>query len=159
METWIGSSVADIAFVALGAVAMYVTTVVGVRLAGRRTIAQLSAFDLVITVALGSLVANTAVSEDPSYVQGATALITLLSLQVGIGWLRKRIPLLRRLVVFAPEVVVRDGVTQLPTGLMTSQLTEDELASRLRQQGVFDRSGLAVVILEPTGQVSVRRQG
>jgi uncharacterized membrane protein YcaP (DUF421 family) len=159
MESWMGASWADLAFVVLGGVAMYVTTIVGVRLAGRRTIAQLSAFDLVITVALGSLVANTIASDDPSYAQGATALVTLLALQVAIGWSGRRIPALRRLLVFEPEVIVRDGTTRLPTGITTSQLTEEELDSRLRQQGVFDRSDLALVVLEPTGDLSIRRSG
>ncbi len=158
MDSWIASSWNDVAFVALGGVAMYITTIIGVRLAGRRTISQLSAFDLLITVALGSLVAGTIASESQSYAEGATALVTLLTLQVGTGWLRSRIPALRRLLVFEPEVVVRDGETDLPKGLTSSQLTDEELDSLLRQQGVFDRSQLAVVILEPTGQLSLRRR-
>jgi uncharacterized membrane protein YcaP (DUF421 family) len=53
---------------------------------------------------------------------------------------------------------VRDGHLRLPTGLGSSQLSEGELRSRLREQGVFDDARLAVVILEPTGRISVRRQ-
>jgi uncharacterized membrane protein YcaP (DUF421 family) len=91
------------------------------------------------------------VSSTTTVAQGAAAIGTLLALQIGAGWLRRRSARVRRLPDFAPEVVLRDGEPQLPSGPLTSQLTADEL----RQQGVFDTSGIALVVLEPTGGLSV----
>ncbi|WCO68830.1 DUF421 domain-containing protein [Iamia majanohamensis] len=155
METWFGAAWTTIGFVAGGTLAIYASTVVAVRLAGRRTVAQMSAYDAVVTIALGSVLATTAVSKDVSYAVGATAIVTLLVLQVGLAFVRRRFPRLRRLLEFAPEVVVEDGEVHLPTGPSTSQMTLDELRSQLRKQGVVDESSPALVLLEPDGRISV----
>ncbi len=157
MDEWLGASWRTVGYVVVGTVATYLSTIVAIRLAGRRTVAQLSSFDIVVTVAIGSLVASTAASDDPSYTQGMTALVTLLLLQMGIGGLRQRSAALRRVLDFKPETVVDAGRVDLPTGPLSSQITCDELRSRLREQGVFDLGEVTLVVVEPTGKVSVRR--
>ncbi len=159
MDEWFGAGWRTIGYVVLATVATYVSTIVAVRLAGRRTVAELSAFDVVVTVAIGSLVASTASSADPSYVQGMTALVTLLLLQVGIAALRQRSAMLRRLLDFKPETVVDGERVDLPAGPLTSQITLDELQSKLRELGVFDLDEVTLVVVEPTGGLSVRRRG
>ena len=157
MDEWLGTSWRTIGYVIVGTVATYVSTIVAIRLAGRRTVAQLSAFDVVVTVAIGSLVASTAASSDPSYAQGMTALVTLLLLQVGIAAVRQRSATFRRILDFKPDTVVEAGRVHLPKGPLTSQMTQDELRSKLRERGVFDLDDVALVVVEPTGEVSVRR--
>lgn len=139
--------------------ATYLTAIAMVRLAGRRTVAQLSAFDAVVTIALGSLLATTAVSDSTTYLEGATAFATLLLLQVIVAWARRRVGALRRLLEFEPEIVVRNGDTELPGGLGTSQLSDAELRSLLREKGFFDTSDVVLAVLEPTGSLSVQRLG
>lgn len=163
MSTWFGASWSTIGWVASSTAAMYLVTVVMVRLAGRRTVAQLSAYDVVVTIAIGSIIAGTVLSPTTGLVQGLTSLVTLLGLQIVLAWSRQRFGPLGRILDFRPEIVVRDGSLRPPHGLLTSQLTEQELTSLLRQQGVFDLHGLTLVILEPGGGVSVvppqRRDG
>jgi uncharacterized membrane protein YcaP (DUF421 family) len=137
---------------------MYVSILIGVRVAGRRTLAQLSAFDAVITIALGSMFASTVVARDPSYAQGLTAVVTLLVLQIGLGSLRRRFAVVRRVVDFEPVPLIKDGVDQPRGGMLGAQITDDELLSALRVRGVFDRAAVELCILEPNGEVSVRRQ-
>jgi uncharacterized membrane protein YcaP (DUF421 family) len=156
MDEWLGASWRTVGYVVVATVATYLSTIVAIRLAGRRTVAQLSSFDIVVTVAIGSLVASTAASSDPSYMEGMTALVTLLLLQVGIAALRQRSAALRRVLDFKPETVVDAGRVDLPTGPLSSQMTGDELRSRLREQGVFDLDDVTLVVVEPTGSVSVR---
>jgi uncharacterized membrane protein YcaP (DUF421 family) len=155
VQEWFGTSWAAVGFVVASTVATYLTVLVAVRLAGRRTVAQLSAFDLIVTVALGTLLASTIVSPDPSYVQASVGIATLLTLQVVVAALRRRSGFLRRVLEFEPEVVLRDGRLQLPSSLLSSQLSEGELRSRLREVGVFDLADVALVVLEPTGRISV----
>lgn len=159
MSDWFGSSWATIAYVAASTTAIYCSALLAIRVAGRRTVARFSAFDIVITIALGSLIASTAVSRDPSYAQGTTALVALLVLQVTAAGLRQRFAVVRRLLDFVPCVVVRDGQLRLPSTPLGPQVSEDELFSRLREQGVFSLEGVRVVIIEPTGGVSVERGG
>lgn len=148
---WLGASWSTIGFVAFSTAAIYVTTFVAVRLAGRRSLSQLSAFDAVVTVAIGSTIASTALDRRPPYAQGATVIGTLLALQIAIAAARQRWPAARRILDFPAEVVVRDGKMDLPTSPMSSQLSEDELRSLLRRQGIFHIEDLRRVVLEPSG--------
>lgn len=157
MSEWFGASWPTVGYVVAGTVAIYISTLVAVRIAGRRTVAQLSAFDLIITIAIGSLLASACVSADPSYSQYMAALITLLLLQVAVAALRRRVSILSRLLEFEPQVVVRDGTVDLDKSLLGAQLTRAELESALRHQGVFDLGQVRLVVLEPTGKVSVSR--
>lgn len=157
MGDWFASSWATVGYVVGGTTAMYVSTLVAIRIAGRRTVAQLSAFDVVVTVAIGSLLASTSVSRDPSYAQGVVALLTLLVLQVSVAAARRRFSFLARFLEFEPQVIVRDGEVALDQSLLGAQLTRDELESALRQHGVFDVAGARIVVLEPTGKISVAR--
>lgn len=159
MDEWLGTTWSTAGFVALGTALIYISMVVGIRIAGRRTVSQMSAFDFVITVALGSLLATTAVSKDVSFLQGLVALVTLLVLQTLVAFLRQRFGWFRHLADFRPKLL-RDGgptrLSQAPTG---AQLTHEELRSKLRQKGVFDYDDPVVVILEADGSISVIREG
>lgn len=137
---------------------VYVVTLLAVRIAGRRTLAQLSAFDVIVTIALGSLAAGAALPSDPSLLDFVGVLLTLLTMQVLIGALRQRFGFVRSIVNFPPLVIVRDGEASLRRAPWTAQITRGELESRLRQAGVGDISAARVVVLEPTGKLSVTTQ-
>jgi uncharacterized membrane protein YcaP (DUF421 family) len=136
------------------AAAMYVTVLLATRVAGRRTIAQLSAFDAVITVAVGTMLGSTAISSQISFVEGVAATVTLFGLQVVVGAVRSHVPRSRRLLDFEPVTVVEDGRVDLPHGPFGSQLTIDELRSQLRQRGIADIQTVEHAVLEPIGGVS-----
>ena len=157
MGEWFGSSLATMGWVAATTAAMYVTTLMSVRIAGRRTLAQLSAFDIIVTIALGSVVAATTVQKAASYAQGTTVVVTLLALQTMLAAARQRFSAVARVVDFSPEVVVDKGRLTLRRSPLGPQLTEDELMSRLREKGEFSVDTLRIVILEPDGSVSVSK--
>ncbi len=155
MSEWLGASWQTVGYVVAGTVAMYFSTLAAARIAGRRTLAQLSAFDTIITIAMGSLLASTSVTRDASYTQGLAVLLTLLVLQLVVAWGRRRFSVLRRLIEFEPQLVVRDGEVHLDRNPLGVQLTRGELESALRQHGVFDLANARIVVLEPTGKMSV----
>lgn len=157
MEEWIGTTWRTVGFVALGTTLIYVSMVVGIRIAGRRTVSQMSAFDFVITVALGSLLATTAVSSDVSFLQGFSALVTLLMLQTIVAFLRQRFGWFRRLADFRPKLLREGQWSHLSRSPAGAQLTQEELRSKLRQKGIFDYGEPVVVILESDGSISVIR--
>jgi uncharacterized membrane protein YcaP (DUF421 family) len=75
----------------------YVVLVVFLRLSGLRTLSKLNAFDLVVTVALGSTLATVLLTKDVALADGALAFALLIALQfvvtwssVRVGWLRRR---------------------------------------------------------------------
>ena len=76
----------DIARVLAVGTAAYATVVVVLRLSGKRTLSKLNAFDLVVSVALGSTLATILLNSDVSWAEGATALALLAALQFVVAW-------------------------------------------------------------------------
>jgi uncharacterized membrane protein YcaP (DUF421 family) len=134
---------------------VYVAALVAVRVAGRRSLAQLSAFDAVVTIAIGSIAATTAVPAAASVVDGTAVLLAFLGAQVTVSGVRRRWPRLSKLTDFAPEAVVLDGEIRLPASPTSTQMTVEELHGKLRQAGIGDVDHVAAAILESSGQLSV----
>lgn len=140
--------------VAASTALIYVWTILGIRCSERRTLADMSSFDLVVAVAMGAVVGRTATQASPSFVQGATAILALIAMHHLLGRLRLTVPTLRRLLDRRPQVVAVDG-SPLDEALRRSHLTEDDLLAALRERGVRRLDQAAVVVLESTGRCSV----
>ncbi len=135
----------------------YIVVLILVRLAGRRTVSQMSAFDIVITIALGSLLAQTSTS-GTGLVRGLVAVSGLIGMQALIGLARRKSSRVAGWVDFTPRVVVHDGRVRhdaLGGGLGGPQMTEQELLMKLRACGVEGVPEVEIAILEPSGGVSL----
>jgi uncharacterized membrane protein YcaP (DUF421 family) len=155
MRSWLTGPSGDLVRIAASTVLFYALTLIAVRLAGRRTLATLSAFDALVTIALGSLLATVIVDPSIPLSYGAAALLTLLVLQVAVGALRRAVPATRRLLDFRPLTLFADGEPTDDRGALGPQITRDELLAALRQRGFTGLEDVSVVILEANGEVSV----
>ncbi len=134
--------------------AAYATLVVALRLAGKRTLAKLNAFDLVVTVALGSTLATVLLDSDVSWAEGATAFAVLVVLQLAVSWTTARWWSGRALVTARPTTVLRDGVVD-HRALRDQRLTEAELRQAVRGSGAGGLDQVARVVVETDGTLSV----
>lgn len=144
----------DVVRVALVGAAAYVALVLILRASGKRTLAKLNAFDLVVTVALGSTLATILLSSDVAFVEGITALVLLAALQFVVAKLTTLAPGVRSIVTAKPVLVVRDGRV-LDEALTSQRLTLDEVRQAVRSSGHGDISLIAAVVLETDGTLSV----
>jgi len=126
------------------------------RLFGKRSLAKLNAFDLVVTVALGSALANVLLSKETAITDGLLAIGLLLLLQYVVAWLSISSPRFRRAVKNQPAMLFYDGEF-LNDQLRTERVTRDEVLSAVRSQGVEDLAHLRAVVLETDGSLSVIR--
>jgi uncharacterized membrane protein YcaP (DUF421 family) len=124
------------------------------RVSGKRTLAKLNAFDLVVTVALGSTLATILLSRDVTLSEGAGALALLVALQFAATWLSVRWAPLRGLLKSAPTLVVRQGLL-LTDAMRRQRVTDNEIYQAIRSQGIGDLSAVAAVVLETDGTFSV----
>lgn len=143
-------------WVALKAFLLYVTAVIGLRAGGRRTVAELSAYDFVAAVAVGAIVGRLPSSPDASYLSGTATLLAILVGHALITWLRL-LPAGRRLIEKGPVVVVSQGRV-LTGNLHRSGLTRADLDGLLREHGVADPAEVHLAVLEGRGRLSVLRQ-
>ncbi|MFZ5720627.1 MAG: DUF421 domain-containing protein [Pseudomonadota bacterium] len=132
----------------------YVGLVLLLRISGKRTLTKLNAFDLVVTVALGSTLATILLTEKVALAEGLAAFATLIGLQFLVTWTSVRLGVVRRLVRSEPSLLLRDG--ELLRGAMSRErITEDEIRSAIRSAGIEDPSRVSAVVLEADGELSV----
>jgi uncharacterized membrane protein YcaP (DUF421 family) len=142
--------------VVLDAVFIYVAVIVVLRLTGKRTLAKLSAFDFVVTVALGSVLAAVITADDIPLADGVVAVALLAGLQFLVAFVSSRWPRLHHVVTSSPVVLVRDGEV-LDQAVRDNRLSPDELAAAVRKQGIPDFGEVSALVLETDGTFSVLR--
>lgn len=132
----------------------YAGLIAMLRLSGKRTLAKLNAFDLVVTVALGSTLATILLSEDVALAEGLTAFALLIVLQYAVAAASVRSRRFARLVRSEPTLLMRDG-EMLAGAMRRERVTEAELKTVIRNSQTPDLQQVAAVILESDGSFSV----
>lgn len=134
----------------------YAALVVFLRISGKRTLSKMNAFDLIVTVSLGSTLATIALSVDVALAQGVLALALLLGLQFVITWSSVRWRWVRRLVTGEPSLLLYRG-QYIPAALRRTRVTEEEVRAAVRAQGLPAIEDVHAVVLETDGSFSVIR--
>lgn len=128
-------------------VLVYLFLVVAVRLAGRRELAQLNSFDLVMLMMLANTVQNATIGNDNSMVSGLIGVSALLLVNYVVTRVLYQHPRLDRVIEGEPAVLVRDGQL-LRERLAQQAITEGELMEAIRKQGLGSVDQVAQVVLE-----------
>jgi uncharacterized membrane protein YcaP (DUF421 family) len=138
---------------AVVAVLAYVGLVLFLRISGKRTLSKLNAFDLVVTVALGSILATTLLNKSVALAEGLLALACLIGLQYLVTWSSVRFRWVREGVRSESTILVRNG-QPLEDVLRRERITEDEATSAVRDAGGRTLAEAEVVILESDGSLT-----
>ena len=144
----------DIVRVLLVGSAAYGALVLVLRLSGKRTLAKLNAFDLTVTVALGSTLSTILLNSTVSWSEGVAALVLLALLQLLVAVTTVHLPASRRVVTTDPSLLVRDGKL-LRDAMRDQRISETEVRQALRSSGVGSLDDVAAVVLETDGSLSV----
>jgi uncharacterized membrane protein YcaP (DUF421 family) len=132
----------------------YVGLVVVLRISGKRTLSKMNAFDLVVTVALGSTLATILLSKDVALAEGMTAFLLLAGAQLAVTWTSLRSRRVRRWVKAEPRALLRDG-EMIAEALRDERVTPDEVEAAIRASGHSDPVSIRLVMLETDGSLSV----
>lgn len=131
----------------------YVGLIFVLRITGKRTLSKLNAFDLVVTVALGSTLATVITSKDLPLAEGMLALSLLVGLQYLATYASVRWPWFDSLIKAEPTLLLRDG-QPLQNAMKRERVTEDELRASVRQAGAREIDEAAAIFLETDGSLS-----
>ena len=135
----------------------YVVLVLFLRISGKRTLAKLNAFDLVVTVALGSTLSAILLQKSIPLAEGATALALLICLQALVTFLSVRSSRFAGLVRSEPTLLARDGQF-CAAAMRRERVTQDEVLGTVRSSGGRDIADVDFMVLESDGSISVRLQ-
>ena len=138
----------------LAAVITYGVLIVFLRVSGKRTLAKMNAFDLVITVALGSTLSTIIVSKNVAIASGVSALAMLILLQYLVATLMVRSEWFQRVVKSQPVRLFADGSYD-DRAMQRERVVKEEILAAMRSSGYNDPSEVEEVYLETDGSFSV----
>lgn len=144
----------DLLRLAIVGTCTYFALVLLLRVYGKRTLTKMNAFDFVVTIALGSILAAVILSKDVSLAEGVLALVLLMSWQFVLTWLSSRFQPVRKLLASEPTLLFHQGEF-LTRAMHSERVSKDEIHQAARMSGIDQLSGVRCVVLEPDGSLSV----
>jgi uncharacterized membrane protein YcaP (DUF421 family) len=133
---------------------VYIAVFVGLRLAGKRELGQMTVFDLVVVLLIANAVQNAMVGPDFSVQGGVLAAFVLIALNRAVAQLRLRGATWGRLIEGTPTVLVEDGELIEPH-LRREGLERAELEMVVREHGVDSLADVKLAVLETDGSISI----
>lgn len=155
MSQWFVAEPMSLLLVVVSTVSLYALVVACARASGVRSFAEMSTFDMVVAVIIGSLVATVVVSKNPPLAQGVVAVITLYAVQLGVSRLRAVFRPAERMFDNQPILLMGAGGAIKLTNMRVAGVTEDDLRSHLRAANVSDPATVTAVVMEGTGTINV----
>ncbi len=153
MEKWFNTSLSSLLAITITAAGIYVAVIVFTRIAGKRSFSKMSSFDFAMTVAIGSIIATTVLTQSVSLLEGIIGLAAIYLLQTAAAILR-RFRFFRDTVDNAPFLLM-DGPNILEENLRKGKVTKGDLLSKLREANVLRLDQVKAVVFETTGDISV----
>jgi uncharacterized membrane protein YcaP (DUF421 family) len=133
---------------------VYFVILIGIRLAGKREVGQMTPFDLALLLLISNAVQNAMTGPDTSVTGGIVAAVTLLlinGVMTQVVWKNRK---MRKFVEGTPTILIRHGKV-IEEHLAKEKISADALTQALREHGVASVSDVSVAVLEIDGSISV----
>ncbi len=133
---------------------VYLGVLVGLRLAGKRELGQMTVFDLVVVLLMANAVQNAMTGPDFSIQGGLLAAAVLLALNRVVALIRLHSESWGRFFEGMPTVLVQDGQFLDPR-LRKEGLERSQIEMAMREHGIESVSDVRLAVLEVDGAVSI----
>ncbi len=134
--------------------ALYVTLLVMMRLSGKRSLGEVTAFDFVLLLIISEAVSNAIVGPDTSLTGATVAITTLLLVDIGVSMAARRWRTLATLLDEEPVVVAENGRV-IEEHIRKERLDEQDIIEAARAQGLEGLTDVKQAVLERHGSISV----
>ncbi|MFZ5986052.1 MAG: DUF421 domain-containing protein [Bacillota bacterium] len=128
-----------------------------VRLMGKQQVAQLTFFDYIVGITIGSIAASLSIQANENWMPIFTSMTIWTILAILVAYLGVRNIWVRKVVDGEATVVVENGKI-LEKNLKRIRIPTDELISELRTMGVFNMSDVEFAMFEPGGKISIQKK-
>ena len=134
---------------------VYVFLLLIFRISGKRTLSQVSTFDLVLTLIISEAIQEALVDADRSLTGAALLVVTLVGLNILVSLLKQKSPTFERLLEDAPVVILEEG--RLNRGRMDKERVDEQdlLAAARELQGIARLEEIRYAVVEKDGRVTV----
>jgi uncharacterized membrane protein YcaP (DUF421 family) len=134
---------------------VYLCLIIFLRLFGKRELAQLNPFDLVVLLSLSNTVQNAIIGDDNSVTGGLLGAFSLLAINWALMWFLYRTPKLNKALEGHPSTLIRSGVVD-QAEMKRQSLTTEDLISVLNKNGFNYMEDVEECVLEPNGTFYIR---
>lgn len=125
------------------------------RLAGKRTLAEVTPFELILLLIIGEATQQALLGDDVSVTNGMLVITTLVVIDIALGLLKQRAPRLERVVEGTPVVIFADGEL-LRERMREARLDESDILEAARvSQGLESLDQVKFAVLERSGGISI----
>jgi uncharacterized membrane protein YcaP (DUF421 family) len=137
------------------ALAIYFFLLIIFSIAGKRSLAEMDTFDLVLLLVISEATQNALVGQTYSITSSLVLITTLVSAEVFMAWVKHKKPEVEKALQGGPIVIVEDGKL-LKNRLDKEMVGEDEILSSAREtQGLERMDQIKFAILEMGGHISI----
>ncbi len=137
------------------AASIYLLLLVVFRVAGNRSMAQLTAFDLVLLLIISEGIQQAMITSDYSFTNAFLLVITLVGLNIILSQLKQRSPLIEKILDGTPALVIVDGELRRET-MKKERVDEGDILSAARdKQGLENLDQIKHAVIEPSGGITV----
>lgn len=137
------------------AAAIYLVLLVVFRLAGRRTVAQMTSFDLILALIVSEGVSQGLTGQDHSVTNALLIAVTLITMDIGLAWLKTRFAKVDSWLEGRPLVVVDHGRLLEDRMRMARVAKDDVMAAARERQGIERLEQIKYAVLERSGGISI----
>jgi uncharacterized membrane protein YcaP (DUF421 family) len=141
--------------IALRAILSYLVLLVLTRLMGKRELSQMTYFDYIVGITIGSLTASMAMETSKGWLDLLPALLIFGAFQIISAFISIKSFGFRKLVNSSPTILVDHGKI-LERNMLRERLSMSEFTTKLREKNAFKLADVEFAILEPDGQLSVQ---
>jgi uncharacterized membrane protein YcaP (DUF421 family) len=138
----------------LRAIVLFAAVYLLLRVVGRRELAQMEPFDLILLIVLGDAIQQGLTQDDYSVTGAIIVIFSIAVIQVGVGYAAYRSRRFRTIVEGDPVVLVEDG-RMIEKNLRRARIAPDELAEEARLSQLTSIDQVAWAVLETSGKVSI----
>ncbi|WP_034384764.1 DUF421 domain-containing protein [Deinococcus sp. YIM 77859] len=139
----------------LRATAIYLVLLLLFRVAGKRTLAQITTFDLVLLLIISEVTQQAMIGDDFSVTQAVLAIVTLIGLDVALSLWKEKSSRLERLVDSVPVLILENG-RPIKDRMRQLRVDEADILNAARElQGLERLEQIKYAVLERSGNISI----
>lgn len=127
------------------------------RIMGKKQMSQLTFFDYIVGITIGSIAATMSVDKNIRISNGVISLIIWGSLPILLGYIGLKSRTILHLTDGTPSIIIKNGQV-LEQEMKKNQLSIDELMMLLREKGVFKLDDIEMAVFETNGELSILKK-
>lgn len=142
---------------ALKSIVVFIILLILTRISGRKQISQLTFFDYVVGISIGSIAGNLVTDRNLNFYDGIIAILIWSIIPILVGLAAVKNITFRKLVDSEPLIIINKGIVEYKN-MLKAHYNIGDLLMQLRDKDIFDITEVEFALLEPDGKLSVLKK-